>query len=285
MEATILIPVRNGMPYICEAIDSCIKQVSKYSFEILIVNDNSDDSTEDILQIYASEVETFSFFNSVGKGISDALNFGMSIAHGEYIVRLDSDDVMLPGRLDAQIDFLKSNPGYVAVGGQIQLFSKSILETHSNFYPTGEELRIALATGCFMAHPAVCFRRESVMQIGGYRRKFDGAEDYDLWLRLSLIGQLANIPNNVTKYRIHENQITRKNYFRSLVATTKVRLAWILGESRLSVIAHIRPIPLNGDFKIKKWAMLLFLVKDLMLVAKRTLSKFSIGIRKCLASQ
>jgi glycosyltransferase involved in cell wall biosynthesis len=123
---------------------------------------------------------------SPGHGIVDALNAGLAAAKGEFVARMDADDIALPGRLAAQVEAMRAEPTLLALG-------TAATEIDADGTRQGE---IAVATGSAairermqrenpLLHPTVTMRREAVLAVGGYRRALTHAEDYDLWLRLA----------------------------------------------------------------------------------------------------
>lgn len=148
---------------------------------------------------------------SYEEGLVAALNLGIHEARGEFIARMDADDVILPGRLSQQLAFLRREPEYAAVGTQyVEICShgreglKSRLPGHLRSKPWPP-----LSTQ--IAHPTVMFRRETVEMVGGYRSDFLHAEDQDLWLRLLQVSRLGNLNNVYLKYRKHVNQVSVAN--------------------------------------------------------------------------
>jgi hypothetical protein len=135
---------------------------------------------------------------------------------------------MQQGRLQSQFDFMLANPDHVLLGGQISYIGEIGEFETPNYYPsTSDELESWLAKGCYLAHPTVVFRKDKFEEVGGYKRANDGAEDYDLWLRLSEVGKIANLEIVLTQYRKHNQQVTNKNWVRTHLRTLKVRLFWV----------------------------------------------------------
>lgn len=238
---SILIPVRNGQDYLNESILSCTKQITTYDFEIIVVDDGSTDRTSHILEELARADKRIKVFTNPSPGLCRALNLGIKLASGSIILRHDADDIMLPQRLELQVKKLLQDKDLVVLGGQMNTFGSGQKLPTANRYPTDPfETILELADGNALAHPTVAFWRDHVIQIGGYRESFDGAEDYDLWLRMSRLGYLYSLDCTVTNYRVHENQITRKRRNRVIRATILAQLAWIISSLR-----HI-PKPLHN---------------------------------------
>src|SRR5712664_125090 len=112
---TVLMPVYNAQSYLSIAIESVLTQSFRH-FELLIVDDGSNDGSSDILQRYEMEDPRIRVFRKNNSGISETLNLGLSKAHGDFIARLDADDLMYPNRLQVQFEFLRNNPSVAFCG-------------------------------------------------------------------------------------------------------------------------------------------------------------------------
>jgi len=236
LDASIVIPVKNGMEFLAECLESCFSQETDYDFEIILVDDNSTDGTLAIAKTFEDDKRApFKILNSPGSGISDALNFGIMASSATYIIRIDSDDKMQKTRVQEQINAANQNSNLVLLGSQIGLFGGNSIGKFPNHYPlTDSELRIALSEGCFFAHPAVLIRREALVHVNYYNPKLDGAEDYELWLLLASQGEIQNLESVLTQYRVHSGQFTSKYRTKSLMATAKVRVNFIFGRGRFN---------------------------------------------------
>lgn len=214
IKASVLIPFLRGDAFLFTALESLKSQSMDISSLILVGPEGL--AFQDRLKILelcqGFEFET-RVVQSSTKNVAGALNRGLREVNSEITIRLDADDIMLPGRIKSQLSFLASNPDVIVVGGQISLISSRglpILWPRVR-YPTNKlELRNKMLKGCFLAHPAVAMRTEVIQSIGGYREWFDSAEDYDLWLRVLRVGELANLEQKVIKYRQHKNQASRR---------------------------------------------------------------------------
>ena len=243
---SILIPVKNGATFISDAIASCLDQTSTVSFEILVVNDSSSDETMEILQKLSNMDSRVKVLQSNGSGVGNALQTGLLHSRAEYIVRLDADDRMLPTRIEKQIQALASNPQVVLCGSQIKLFGDGQIIFSPNLYPlSNSDICRFLQIGNAFADPSVAFRRSSAVKVGGFHGSLDGAEQYHLWLRLSKVGDLVNLDEVLTEYRIHQNQFTKSKILKVVIQTTKVQILWFLGITQLLVrfrIGFFQPI-------------------------------------------
>ena len=203
---SILIPIHGQAPYLNEVIES-VKNQGLIEIEVVIVLDRPTLQLTAIAEKALTNIHIGRLLISPGSGISEALNFGLDHCAGGYIARIDSDDLMNKDRLIKQKDFLDRNPGVKCIGTQIFKISESNSYLGRSLYPTRPAfLRRTLRIRNCIAHPSVMFRRDEILKIGGYRSLFDGAEDYDLWIRLNRVGDIANLDEYLTSYRIWNGQ-------------------------------------------------------------------------------
>ena len=210
--------VWNGADFVSEAIESVLGQTFT-DLELIVVNDGSTDSTENILEGYETRDDRVQIVTQERRGVVLSANRGCGLARGRYLARLDADDVALPERLAEQVAFLDSHPETAAVGGAVVFSSFSGKPASTVQYPaTDRAIRDALPYSCPLLHSAATMRRAAFDAVGGYRLR-PYAEDYDLWLRLATRFRLANLPAAVVRYRVHPGQISGKN-LRQLAACT-----------------------------------------------------------------
>jgi len=193
-KVTVLMPVYNGMQYLKEAVDSVFAQTFT-GFEFLIIDDASTDGTPAFLRSLTDpRVRTIT--NPVNIGQTASLNKGLSLAQGEFIARLDQDDVCLPERLERQLAVHEARPD-VALSctweytidshGRRRRFWRKIIANYGEFIGT-------LAVGKVPVwHPSAMFRASAVASVGGYDESIPLAEDYDLWLKLALARHNASV--------------------------------------------------------------------------------------------
>jgi glycosyltransferase involved in cell wall biosynthesis len=201
----VVIPVHGKPIYLSETIQSITDQ--EFVNKIILVLDRVDKEYFSNLNVYADNI---TIVESNNPGIVSALNVGLEISKSEFIARIDSDDTMEVGRIQKQLNFLNLNPQCVCVGSNIEIFGRSF-GVKIKKYPTSHKKIIKkLLYQNAIAHPSVMFRRKAVLDVGGYRPIFEGSEDYDLWFRLSKIGQLNNINECLTRYRTNPGQYSSK---------------------------------------------------------------------------
>jgi len=205
---TVLTSVYNGSLYLREAIESTLSQ-THHDFEFLIVDDAStDDSLACIESFKDSRIRIVRNEKNIGQVAS--LNIGLTLARGEYIARLDQDDVNMPKRLEEQLAFMRANPHLVIICS----FEHTI-DSHGNYLRSwragipnyGHFLGSVLLGLCPIWHPSVMFRRKMVLELGGYDNSFPIAEDYELWSRIALNRLSGGI---VPKFHLHQRVHDRR---------------------------------------------------------------------------
>lgn len=181
-------------------------------------------------------------YNQTSRGLPAALNLGISYAEYDYIARLDSDDLMTSGRLLKQSEFLSRNPEVAIVGTSI-----SIIDSNGNYI--GEhchskeiDARQQLLRRNVLVHSSVMFRKSDWKNFGGYDEELKQMEDYHFWLRLATIGEVHNIDEQLTIYRIHQNQMSKKAGFSSnyiyAISRARKKLGKSLKVSRFTVFKY-----------------------------------------------
>lgn len=207
---SVLMPVYNAERYVGKAIESILLQTYR-DFEFLIIDDGSTDRSLSILRKYEAQDGRIRLVSRPNTGLVGALNEMVGEATGEFLARMDADDVALPRRLECQVSGMLADPGVVALGTRVLLIDPDELpicemcsETH---HEAIDEAHLAGSGMLQLCHPSVMMRREAVCRVGLYRDKFACAEDVDLFLRLAEIGRLANLPEVLLHYRMHGTSV------------------------------------------------------------------------------
>lgn len=204
---TVLMPVYNGALYLREAVDSILAQTFT-NFELLIIDDGSTDNTLAILQSYKDE--RLRIISQANAGVSAALNKGLIEAKGYYIARADADDICAPNRIEKQIEFLQTNPGYVLIGSDAEYMDKNgeYVFFYQNIGHSNEEIQQRYMQHCPFIHSAVIYVKSLVLQLGGYDTNAHLFEDYFLWIKLIKLGKVANLPEPLMSIRFNPESVT-----------------------------------------------------------------------------
>ena len=207
-KVTILMPVYNGEAYLRQAIDSIINQTFR-DYELLIINDGSTDSSVSIIKEY-NDPRIRVIHNEKNLKLIASLNKGLEIARGEYIARMDCDDISLPQRLEKQVEFMESHRDVGLCGSWIQFIGKregTILK-----YPTEDQvLRVKILFSNYFAHPSVIMRKEFLDKYHlKYSSDYIHVEDYKLWLECSKFFKIYNLGEVLLKYRMGHESISKR---------------------------------------------------------------------------
>ena len=216
---SVVLPVYNGEKYLQEAIDSILAQTYKY-FEFIILNDGSTDRTEEIILSYADDRIRY-VKNERNLQIVATLNKGIDLVQGEYIVRMDADDISHPERFKKQLSFMESHLDIDVCGSHVKPFGQG--QGHFWMYPTSPEaLKVELLFCSPLAHPSVIIRK-SFFEHNKYSEAYQKAEDYYLWASNKLNHSYANIPEVLLFYRIHDQQTATTHNDSQLELSNRIR--------------------------------------------------------------
>jgi glycosyltransferase involved in cell wall biosynthesis/2-polyprenyl-3-methyl-5-hydroxy-6-metoxy-1,4-benzoquinol methylase len=211
-KVTVLMPVYNGEQHLAEAIDSILHQsFSDFEF-LIIVEHGTNKASLKILESYSDPRIVF-HNNEYRLGLSDSLNLGLKLAKGEYVVRMDADDISLPDRLKIQVDFMDANPKIGVAGGWLQYFNSygdlNIEQTPSN----PEEYACRNLFNCSLAHSSAILRKKIFWDNDLQYKTEWHLEDHELWARMlnQKICKITNIPVLLIKYRLADDSKTARN--------------------------------------------------------------------------
>lgn len=198
-----------------ESIESILNQTYK-DFEYIIILDYPDnDVHKSVIEEYALKDDRIHFYiNETNMGLTDSLNRGLSLCHGEYIARMDADDISLPDRLERQMKYLEKNH-YDLIGGITEMINEngSLLYSIKSVPTDPKKINKALRYSQCIAHPTWLGKKEVFEKNAGYRH-MPLCEDYDFTLRAVLNGfVISNLNEPVLKYRMTSNSISRSNLF------------------------------------------------------------------------
>ncbi len=242
-KVSVIMSVYNGEKYLCKAIDSILDQTFK-DFEFLIINDGSTDRTSEILQSYHDS--RMKIINNVENiGLTKSLNKGLKIARGEYIARMDADDVSLLTRLEKQVNFFDKNKDIGLLGTSWYCIDDKGRKVSINKAPKGKQ------SVHFMCHGTTLVRKDCLEEVGFYREIFEYAQDYDLWLRIADKFEIENIREPLYKLRVHNDSISlKKKLQQDLYASLAIELAnerRKIGKDRLSIVPQKEAIRIRNQ--------------------------------------
>ena len=209
---SVVMPVYDAEKYLDEAIQSILNQTYK-DFEFIIINDGSTDKSLEIIEKYKRQDKRIVLITRENKGLVASLNEGIRISKGEYIARMDADDISFPSRFEEQISFMKTNLDIAICGSSVQLFNEDENFSISRYPQKDNEIKFTLMFMSSFAHPAVMIRRV-VFDTLKYEN-LEYAEDYQLWTDIAIANfKMANLDKVLLKYRWHDEQISQKNGYK-----------------------------------------------------------------------
>lgn len=222
-KVTVLTTVYNGLPYLKEAIESTLKQTYS-NFEFLMIDDASTDgSWECILSYTDPRVRVVRNQHNIGQVAS--LNKGLQLARGEFIARLDQDDVNLPDRLKEQLEFLEKHREITIISSWEHLIDSSgrrFCDWRRELKNYGEFLSYILLRLCPIWHPSVMFRKDMIIKLGGFDTSYAPAEDYELWSRIAMERlNAAFVPCFHLLQRVHDKSQSYLQRNKQVVAAKK----------------------------------------------------------------
>ncbi len=229
---SVAMSVYNGERFLASAIESVLAQTFT-DFELLIVDDGSSDGSRGIIEGYARADIRIRPIIRESRGLIASLNQLLAESRAPIVARMDADDVCLPQRFARQIAFLAGHPDYGVVGAWCDDIDERGApwdgganvprhpENHADF------LRAIDQGWPLLCHPAVMFRRDLVLAVGGYHAAFKHCEDLDLWLRLASVTKLASIPETLIHYRHYIDQVSSRHATEQQIGAAVAKLAYV----------------------------------------------------------
>lgn len=245
MSITVLMPAYNAERFLAPAIESVLAQTYR-DFEFIIINDGSTDSTLDIARSYAEKDSRIRIITHENMGMGASLNQGMLQATGDWIARIDADDLMAPHRLERQIAFLNEYPDLAVASSLVRYIDETgkVIGKYSSTLTTRQAVQQCVAEHSPIGfhHPATIFRKKIIQDLGGYRPEFWPADDMDLWNRVIDAGHAVLVQEEyLTKYRIHGSSVTVSRF-----AATERKAQWV--QACILARHHNKPEPTLQEF-------------------------------------
>ena len=205
---SVIMPAYNAGAYIGEAIQSILCQTFS-NIEFIIVDDTSTDQTANVIHQFNDRRICY-HRNERNVGVAATLNKAISMSHGDYLARMDADDVADVDRIRKQVMFLEQHPQVGVCGTGVYLYDGKRDYATKRFSPSTVQIAVDLLFGSALAHPSVMMRHDLFSEHMQYETMFLGCEDYRLWTRLIMNTGICNLDEPLLHYRKHQNQITAK---------------------------------------------------------------------------
>lgn len=233
-QVSVLMPCFNAAATLPETLDSLLAQTHP-SFEIVAVDDGSEDQTPAILHEYAARDSRLRPLIRQHEGIIPALNAGIQACQGQFLARMDADDLAHPQRLELQAQYLQQHSAVGLVASRVAGFPEDDLRDGFRIYidwlnslvEHDDIMRERFVESPF-AHPSVMFRKSLVEDLGGYQ-EHGWAEDYDLWLRMAEAGvRFAKLEETLLQWRDHPPRLTRTDSRYSVSNFLRAKVHYLL---------------------------------------------------------
>jgi glycosyltransferase involved in cell wall biosynthesis len=220
---SVVMPVRNAGNFLLEAIESILNQTYT-NFELVIVNDASTDNTAKILSSFKDNRMRV-FRNKRRLGVTKSANLAISKAKGEYVARMDGDDVADSKRIEKQINFLIKNKNVVAVGGQCELIDSNGFKIGDKRFPfKSEDIKRMIFSSVPLQQPTLMVNTGLLPKgFVWYDENYSSAEELELLFKLFKFGEVRNLKDYLLKYRIHKGNTSLVNPKRTFTLTLKTR--------------------------------------------------------------
>jgi len=211
-----------------QAVESILNQ-TYHNLEFIILLDNPQNKIiYNILKEYeVKDKRVKLIINETNLGLPLSLNKGIKNAKGNYIARMDADDISLPNRIECEIEFILNNNLDMTAALKIEIDeNNNIIEAKKLMKMLPNDVAFLLPYGCFLTHPSVIFKKSVIEELGGYRN-ISSAEDYDLWLRMLICKcRIGVIDDYLIKYRIRTDSISRQDLYKQLLTSKFLRMAY-----------------------------------------------------------
>ena len=239
---SVIMPIYNRAGLVGQALDSLCAQSYK-SFEVIIVDDGSTDGTRGVLKRYEDKLDLILKRAGHTGNIAAVRNIGLSVAKGEYVAILDSDDVCNKIRLERQVGYFEENPDVDILASQVELFGEGDPEQASRLdwlynkpIDVTEMIKRFMNDGCCLCHSSVMAKRRALEILNGYNEDFFVCEDYYMWTDAIAKGMRIDImPEKLVKRRLHKDSVTSEYEGRpeAIINVVRIKLTFLIPTARL----------------------------------------------------
>jgi len=220
---SVLMPVYNAGRFLAPALDSILAQTFS-DFELIAIDDGSRDASAEVLARLAARDSRIRVFTQENRGIVATLNRALELARAPLVARMDADDLSRPDRFAKQVAFLQGHPEIAAVSSAVDMIDEDGAYLRTDAFPTlPAAIESELAHRSCVCHAASMSRTAVLRSVGGYRRPTQYAEDYDLFLRISEVARIANLPDALYSVRLHSVSISTRHLMAQELAVLAAR--------------------------------------------------------------
>lgn len=231
---SVLLPTNTLNPWVDAAVESVLAQ-DYGNYEVIVVHDGIDPQRE---RTWAQDPRVRCIRTETSQGLASALVHGADRADGEYIARLDGDDLAQPARLRTQVEFMGAHPEVAVCGTLAHRIDEHGVRTGVLGREKVADLRSELLSRNVLIHSSTMFSTSVYRRAGGYDPRLRQMEDYHLWVRMAMLGEVHVLQKRLTDYRVHQGQMNRgaspTGDYVHLVLAARLELAEFLGHSHLA---------------------------------------------------
>lgn len=245
---TVLMTLYNCSQYVLTSINSILRQ-SYVNFEFLIIDDGSEDNSEEIIKSLNSAKIKYIKLKHLGR--SAALNYGLKEAKYDWVALMDSDDIAVPDRLEKEVSLVKGNYQDIIFSDSV-FFKNKKVQFLNRINTVKENLKKKIELRGHICNSSVLYNRNFILENGGYNEYLDHSEDHELWIRLLNKGNFVHLNEFLLFMRIRENSLSTKA---SEGPVTKISVFSGMGkpmvEKRLGILGSIREYLFRKRAKLK----------------------------------
>lgn len=233
-----LLPTNTLNPWVDAAVESALAQ-DHPQHEVVVIHDGIDPDPD---RPWTADPRVVCLRTDTSLGLANALAFGAERARGSYLARLDGDDLSHPQRISRQVSYLRTHPQVAVLGTTAHRIDEHAERTGLLGVTRSGDLRDDLLTRNVVIHSSAMFSRSAYEGAGGYDPRLRQMEDYHLWLRMGLVGEVHVVQERLTEYRVHAGQMNRgaspTGAYIGHVLDARLSLAAALGRPRVVQQVH-----------------------------------------------
>lgn len=220
---SVIMSVHDQQDFVAAAIKSILDQTLT-RLEFIIIDDASSKPVSHLLK-QTKDKRVRIFRNRRQSGLAKSLNIGLTKARGKFIARMDADDISTKTRLRTQHHYLENHPKVAACGSQVALIDKTGRKSGVKHFPKSyAKIKSVIMRFSPFVHPTMMLRKQVIDEIGNYDEELNGAEDYDLWLRIAVTHPMVNLPNTLLKYRVNPSGVSWSSYKHTELQAIRARI-------------------------------------------------------------
>ena len=235
ISVSIIMAVYNAENTISEAV-SCLLKQDFSNFEFIIIDDGSNDKTNEILQTFCKKDSRIRLITQSNVGLTISLNRGIALAKGDYIARQDADDYSRIDRLTKQVAFMEAHPEIDLLGSNSSDSYEDGSQAEWGFHEE-DSLQNIVYTQTPFPHSTIMMRRKVAQNLGGYDETYQTSQDMELWMRIAKQGRIGMLPDKLIERNVLKNSISSRKKGRQLRDASRAR--WVHAPNKFLALYQI----------------------------------------------